>query len=337
MLASVRTRALGENGPQLPVIGLGSWLTLGAGLDERQGRACLARALELGVRLFDTADVYADGGAERMLGRALRGVPRADVLLASKCFFPMASRPGARGLSRAHILASIEGSLERLGTDYLDLYQCHRFDPDVPMEETIGAMSELVRRGAIRAWGVSEWSAVQIVEALWLAERHGGVAPVSNQPMYNALQRRIELDVLDTCAAHGVGVIAYSPLAQGVLSGKYVPGAPPPLGSRAADPDQGALLRSRMDDRVLARVAQLAPLAAELGLSTAQLAIAWCLREPALSCVLIGASSTSQIEAAVAAADVELPPATLHAIDDVLQSAPFDQYTGRAHVRARRR
>jgi aryl-alcohol dehydrogenase-like predicted oxidoreductase len=315
------------------VIGLGSWLTL----DARRGRACAARALELGVRLFDTADVYADGDAERELGRALREVPRESVRIASKCFFPMASRPHARGLSRAHILQSIEGSLERLGVTYLDLYQCHRFDPDTPLEETIGAMSELVRSGRIRAWGVSEWSAVQLVEALWLAERNGDVAPVSNQPMYNALQRRIELDVLDTCAAHGLGILAYSPLAQGVLSGKYAPGAPLPHGSRAADPEQGTLLRSRLDDGVLARVARLAPLARELGLSVAQLSLAWCLREPAVTCVLIGASTPEQVEAAVAAADVELAPDTLRAIDDALQSAPFDQYTGRPHVRARRR
>ncbi|HEX5661258.1 MAG TPA: aldo/keto reductase, partial [Polyangiales bacterium] len=223
-----------------------------------------------------------------------------------------------------------------LGVSYLDLYQCHRFDPDVPLEETIAAMSELVRQGLIRAWGVSEWSAVQIVEALWLAERHGCVAPVSNQPMYNALQRRIELDVLDTCAAHGLGILAYSPLAQGVLTGKYVSASTLPAGSRAADPVHGALLRSRLDERVLDRVAKLAPLAAELRISTAQLAIAWCLREPAVTCVLIGASVPEQVDAAVAASKVELPPETQRALDEVLQTAPLDQYTGRAHLRVRR-
>lgn len=329
----MRLRALGNSGLQVPVVGLGSWLTLGASVDEERGRACVRRALELGVRLFDTADVYADGEAERALGRALQHVPRESVLIASKCFFPMASRPDAKGLSRAHIFESIEGSLERLGTSYIDLFQCHRYDFETPLEETIDAMSELVRKGKVRYWGVSEWSAVQLVEALWKAERLRAVPPISNQPMYNALQRRIEIDVLDTCAAHGLGVLAYSPLAQGVLTGKYQPGAAAPAGSRAAQPDAGALLRARLDDAVLERVARLAPLARELGLSLAQLAIAWCLREPAVSCVLLGASSPEQIEQAVAASETKLSAQTLQRVDDILGSAPFDQYAGRPHTR----
>ncbi|MDB4986901.1 MAG: aldo/keto reductase [Myxococcaceae bacterium] len=329
-------RALGRSGLQIPVIGLGSWLTLGVGLDEERGQACVRRAWERGVRFFDTADVYADGEAERALGRALAQVPRASVTIATKCFFPLAGRPEARGLSRAHIMESIAGSLERLQTSYVDLLQCHRFDRDTPLEETVEAMSELVRKGLIRSWGVSEWSAVQLVEALWCSQKLGAIAPISNQPMYNALQRRIELDVLDTCDAHELGVLTYSPLAQGVLSGKYRPGQAPPAGSRAAHPQAGAVLRARLDDAVLARVARLAPLAEQLNLSMAQLAIAWCLREPAVSCVLIGASSPAQVDEAVAAADITLSEDTLRRIDEVLGTAPFDQYAGRLHVRSKR-
>ncbi|MDB4973954.1 MAG: hypothetical protein JWN48_2295 [Myxococcaceae bacterium] len=316
-------------------MGLGSWLTLGAASEEALGRACVARALELGVRLFDTADVYADGAAERALGRALRHVPRSSVLIATKCFFPLASRPDRRGLSRRHIEESVEASLERLGTSYIDLMQCHRYDPDTPLHETIEAMSDMTRQGKVRFWGVSEWTAVQLVEALWLAERHGAAAPVSVQSMYNALQRRLEIDVLDTCTAHRLGVLAYSPLAQGVLSGKYQPGAPPPAGSRAAHPEAGTLLRARLDDAVLARVARLQPVAARLGLTVAQLALAWCLREPAVSAVLIGASSPRQVEEAVAAADVELSADTLERLDEILGTAPVDQYTGRPPSRRR--
>lgn len=333
-LVAVRYRRLGSSGLRLSEVGLGTWLTAGTGVDEATMRAIVSRALDVGVNFFDTADVYAGGEAERVLGRALANVPRGRFVLATKVYFPTGDSPNERGLSRKHLTESIGDSLERLGVRTVDLFQCHRFDREVPLEETVATMSDLVRRGLIHHWGTSEWTSVEIARACAIAERHGLERPSSNQAMYNAIQRRVEFDVLDTCASFGVGLLAYSPLAQGVLSGKYLPGQEYPSGSRASDPDAGTLLRSRLDDDVLRRVESLGR--ALEGRRLTDVAIAFCLREPAVTSVLTGASNPEQIASNAAAVEAPLGTDTLSTIDSLLGSAPIDQYLGRPAARAPR-
>jgi voltage-dependent potassium channel beta subunit len=308
-------RQLGRSGLRVSEIALGSWLTFGATVDVPATVSIVRAALDAGIRFFDTADVYATGAAEEALREALRGATRHHLVIATKAFFPMSEDPNDRGLSRKHLFESVHGSLRRLGTDYVDLHQCHRFDPSVPLEETIRAYADLIRQGKILYWGVSEWSEIQIAEALRLADALGAPRPVSNQPQYSILRRGIERAVLPLCDREGVGQVVWSPLAQGVLTGKYRPGERPD-GTRAAHPFQSRFMEAFLTDAVLGQVESLRPIAADLGLSMAQLALAWCLRQPGVSSVIVGATRPDQLEENIAAAGRSLPPDVVKTIDD---------------------
>jgi aryl-alcohol dehydrogenase-like predicted oxidoreductase len=309
----VKYRRLGRSGTRVSEVILGSWLTFGSSVDEAATAACVRAALDLGIQTFDTADVYALGAAERALGKALAGVPRKDVVLATKCFWPTGQGPNDRGLSRKHVMESCHASLQRLGTDYVDLYQCHRFDPDVPLEETVRALEDLVRQGKALAWGVSVWTGAQVREALELARAAGGYGPVSNQPPYSLLERGIESEVLPASRALGVGQIVFSPLAQGVLTGKYAGGARPP-GSRGADEQRNRFMSQHLAPDVLARVQRFAAVAAEAGLTPARLALAWCLAQPGIDAVIVGATRPDQVRENAGAADVRLDDALVRRV-----------------------
>ncbi len=297
-------------------ISLGSWLTLGSSVDREATRELVHRAFDLGIDCFDSADVYANGAGEEALGHALRGIPRPYVVIATKAFFPMSERPNDRGLSRKHLFESVEGSLRRLGTDYLDLHQCHRMDPSTPIEETVCAYEDLIRQGKVLYWGVSEWDPAQILEACRSADARRAYRPISNQPQYSILRRQIEARVLPTCEREGLGQLVFSPLAQGVLTGKYSGGALP-TGTRAADSFRNQFMRAYLEPGTLDRVEALRPLAAELGLSLAQLALAWCLRSPAVASVIVGATRAEQLEENAKAAGVVLPPEIVAQIDAI--------------------
>jgi voltage-dependent potassium channel beta subunit len=299
-------RQLGRSGLRVSEVALGSWLTFGASVDVPATIDVVRAALDAGVNFFDTADVYAGGAAEEALREALRGVPRHRLVIASKAFFPMSEDPNDRGLSRKHLFESVHASLRRLGTDYLDLHQCHRADPSVPVEETVRAYEDLIRQGKLLYWGTSEWDAAQIEAALGAADRHGSVRPISNQPQYSLLRRGIERAVLPLCVREGIGQVVWSPLAQGVLTGKYRPGERPP-GTRAADPFQARFMEAFLTDDVLARVERLRPIAGDLGLTMAQLALAWCLRQEGVASVIVGATRPAQLAENAKASGVALP------------------------------
>jgi len=312
----MKYRRLGSSGLRVSEVSLGSWLTLGTGEDPAAARARIRRAYELGVNLFDTADVYHRGRAELVLGEALEGLPRRALVIASKCFFPMSDDPNDRGLSRKHVFESVEGSLRRLKTEYLDLHQCHRSDPDTPLEETVRAYDDLIRQGKLLYWGVSEWPPERILEVARLARESGAHAPISNQPEYSLLRRNAERHVLPACAEVGIGQIVFSPLAQGILTGKYSSGARP-AGSRAVDPESGRWMQDGLNDAVTNRVDELRPIAAELGLTLAQLALAWCLRISRISSVIVGATRTEQVEENVGASGVALSEEILARIEAI--------------------
>jgi voltage-dependent potassium channel beta subunit len=317
----MKFRHLGASGVKVSEIGLGSWLTYGSSVGEEAARRCIQRALDLGVNFFDTANVYGRGAAEQVMGRGLKDVPRDDYVLATKVFFPMGGGPNDRGLSRKHVMEQCHRSLERLGTDYVDLYQCHRPDPDTPVEETLRALDDLVTQGKVLYVGVSEWSAEQLEEARAI-QRELGLDPlVSNQPQYSLLYRAIEADVIPVSKQLGIGQVAWSPIAQGVLSGKYAPGDRPAPGTRAANPEDRNFMQLFMDDRVLEGVQRLRPIAERLGITMAQLAIAWVLREENVASAIVGATRPEQVGENVAAADVELAPEVLSAVDDALEGA----------------
>ena len=305
-------RSLGSSGLKVSVVGLGSWLTLGNAIDAKASERIVAHAFERGVNLFDTADVYAQGDGERALGAAIRSLPRHRLLLATKCFFPMSDDCNDRGLSRKHIHESLRASLQRLGTDYVDLYQCHRFDPETPVLETAMAMDDLIRRGLILYWGTSQWSAEQIKAVVELCQQEGLHRPISNQPLYNLFDRGIESSIVPTAAQHGIGQLCYSPLAQGVLTGKYMPGQPPPSGSRATDDRSNQFVGRYLSDARLLQAQQLVALGAAAGLTATQLALAFCLRDARISSVLVGARTPNQLDGSLAATDVALTTAQLH-------------------------
>ncbi len=309
-------RQLGSSGLRVSEISLGSWLTFGSAVDPDATRDLVHRAFDLGINLFDTADVYAGGAAEEALGRALRDLSRHHVVVASKCFFPMSENPNDRGLSRKHIVESVERSLRRLGTDYLDLQQCHRPDPHVAIEETVCAFEDLIRQGKLLYWGVSEWRAEHIVEACRVAELRNAYAPVSNQPQYSILRRGIERAVLPVSQRNGLGQIVFSPLAQGALTGKYSGGVRPG-GSRAADDQRNQFMDAFLEEEMLARVDRLQPLADELGLSMAQLALAWCLRTPGVSSAIVGVTRPEQLDDDVKASGRRLPVEVIDAIEEL--------------------
>ncbi len=309
-------RQLGRSGLRVSEVSLGSWLTLGSSVDRDATREIVQRAFDLGIDTFDTADAYAKGAGEEALGFALRGIPRPHVVIATKAFFPMSERPNDRGLSRKHLVESVEASLRRLGTDYLDLHQCHRMDPTTPIEETVCAYEDLIRQGKLLYWGVSEWGPAEIVDACRTADARRAYRPLSNQPQYSILRRQIEAKVLPTCEREGLGQIVWSPLAQGVLTGKYSGGARP-SGTRAADSFRNQFMGAYLEPEALARVDALRPLAAELGLSLAQLALAWCLRSPGVASVIVGATRVAQLEENAKASGVRIPAEIAARIDAI--------------------
>jgi voltage-dependent potassium channel beta subunit len=319
----VEYRQLGKHGLRVSEVCLGSWLTYGGTTEESVARQCIERAYDLGINFFDTANVYAGGEAEKIVGQVLQQYPRHSYVLATKVYFPMGNGPNDRGLSRKHILEQCDASLKRLGLDYIDLYQAHRYDPTVPLAETLMAFDHLVKQGKILYYGVSEWSAGQLAHAADLT-RMAGLAPIaSNQPYYNLLGRGIEKEILPLCRREGIGIINFSPLAQGILTGKYKPGESLPKGSRASDPRQNVFMnKGELDQTVLVKVQKLIPLAQQEGLSLTQLALAWCLRNPELSSVIIGSSKPEQVEENTGASGKTLSPETLKAIDEVLEIEP---------------
>ncbi len=300
-------RQLGSSDLEVSEISLGSWLTYGVGVEADKAKACLDRALDLGVNLIDTANVYGRGAAETFLGGALQGRPRDSYVLATKLFGDMGN--GDQGLSRVQVFKQIDASLARLKTDVVDLYQCHRYDPNTPLEETMQALSEIVRAGKVRYIGFSEWSPDQIEAAFDLAKQAGIEKFVSSQPQYSLLVRRPEKKVIPISAANGVSQIVWSPLAQGVLTGKYDPSSPPPDDSRAASDAMGGFIQRLMQKPVLEAVQSLKPVAQKAGLTLTQFSLAWVLREPNVASAIIGASRPEQVDENCAASGAKVDPA----------------------------
>lgn len=313
-------RHLGRTGIKVSEVSLGSWLTYGATVEQERAAACIHRAYELGINFFDTANAYAGGEAEKVVGKALADLRRDSYVLATKLYWPMDSGPNDRGLSRKHIMEQCHASLKRLGTDYVDLYYCHRYDTETPLEETLRAMDDLVHHGKVLYVGVSEWSAIQIAEAVRIAKELNLYRIEVDQPYYSMLGRGIEREVMPLCEREGIGIVPYSPLAQGVLTGKYKPGQPVPADSRAADESVGRFIQGNISEQNLLTVAKLSSLAAQLGLSVAQLALAWCLRKPIVSSVLVGATKPQQVEENVKASGVRLSETDLQQIEEILGS-----------------
>ena len=312
-------RHLGHSGLKVSELAYGNWITHGSQVAEEAAVACVNAALDEGITTFDTADVYAGGRAEEVLGRALKGQRREGLEIFTKVFWATGPGVNDRGLSRKHIVESIHGSLRRLQTDYVDLYQAHRFDHETPLEETLRAFDDLVRQGKVLYVGVSEWRAEEIERALKIADEMGFDRIVSNQPQYSMLWRVIEAEVVPLSAREGIGQVVFSPIAQGVLTGKYVPGQPPPAGSRATDDKGGAaFIRRFMNDDVLTRVQRLKPIAEDAGLTMAQLAVAWVLQNLGVSAAIVGASRPEQVRDNARASGVRLDPELLQRIDDVL-------------------
>ncbi len=312
---------LGRSGLVVSALAYGNWITHGGQVEEETALACVHRALDLGITTFDTADVYAQGRAEEVLGHALRGQRRESLEILTKVYWPTGPGPNDRGLARKHIFESIDGSLRRLGTDYVDVYQAHRYDGETPLEETLRAFDDLVRQGKILYAGVSEWSAEQIESALQIADDMGFDRIVSNQPEYSLLWRVIESEVVPLCEREGIGQIVWSPLAQGVLTGKYQPGQAPPPGSRATSANGRAFISELISDEVLRPVQEFAALARAAGHSPAAVALAWVLSNPNVAAAIVGATRPEQLDENVKALDVELEPELVRAVDQVLGPA----------------
>ncbi|KRE61565.1 aldo/keto reductase family protein [Nostocoides sp. Soil756] len=312
-------RYLGNSGLKISEITYGNWLTHGSQVENDAATACVRAALDCGISTFDTADVYANTKAETVLGEALKGERRESLEIFTKVYWP--TGPGGKndtGLSRKHIMESINGSLTRLQTDYVDLYQAHRYDTETPLEETMQAFADIVRQGKALYIGVSEWTADQIRAGHALA-KDLGIQLISSQPQYSMLWRVIEGEVVPACEELGISQIVWSPIAQGILTGKYKPGQAPPEGSRATDDKGGAnMIKRFMDDELLTRVQKLQPIADEAGLTMAQLAIAWVLQNDNVAAALVGASRPEQVESNVKAAGVKLEASALAAIDEAL-------------------
>jgi aryl-alcohol dehydrogenase-like predicted oxidoreductase len=312
-------RHLGASGLMVSEISYGNWLTHGSQIEEEAARACVKAALDAGITTFDTADVYAGTKAESVLGRALAGLRRESLEILTKVFWPTGPGWNDRSLSRKHIIEGIDGSLRRLQTDHVDLYQAHRYDHETPLEETMLAFADIVRQGKALYIGVSEWRAEEIRAAAELA-RELRVPLISNQPQYSILWRVIEAEVVPTCRELGMGQVVWSPIAQGVLTGKYKPGEPPPSGSRATDASGAAMIERFLDDDLLGRVQQLRPIADDLGLSMAQLAVAWVLQNDNVASAIVGATRPEQVTDNVKASGVKLDADVLARIDEVVGS-----------------
>jgi 1-deoxyxylulose-5-phosphate synthase len=309
----MKYRQLGSSDLNVSEVILGSWLTYGGGVERQQAEACVRKAFEIGINTIDTANVYGRGAAESFLGEVLQGIDRTSYILATKVYFPMS--PEDQGLSANQIYKQIDASLQRLRTDYIDLYQCHRYDQNTPLEETMAALTEVVRQGKARYIGFSEWSPAQVRSALNIpdVERF-----VSSQPQYSMLWRKPEAELFPFCAGNGIGQIVWSPLAQGVLTGKYKPGETIPQDSRAANDKMNGFMRDLLSDRILNAVQNLQPIAQRLNISMAQLALAWILRDQRVSGVIIGASRPEQVVDNAAAVDVHLDAAILQEIEEIL-------------------
>lgn len=311
-------RRLGNTGLKVSEISLGSWLTYGGYVEEQNATASIDKAYDLGINFFDTANVYMRGEAEIVVGKALKKYQRDSYVLATKVFWPMGDGPNDRGLSRKHIIEQCNASLKRLNTDYVDIYYCHRYDKETPLEETLRALDDLVRQGKVFYVGVSEWTAEQITEAVHLADKKLLDRIVVNQPQYSMLERYIEKEVLPVCEKHGIGQVVWSPLAQGVLTGKYKKGEKAPEGSRAAQENFKSLF-GLLTDENLDKVEQLKEVAADHQLSLPTLALAWILRQPNVASALVGASRPEQLEENVKASGVKLSDETLARIEDILR------------------
>ncbi len=317
-------RRLGRSGIKVSELSYGAWVTFGNQLDEKQAREIIHAAYDMGVNFFDNADIYAKGQAEILMGKAIKGLPREALVISSKVFWPTMPGPNGRGLSRKHIMESIHASLRRLDTDYLDIYYCHRFDPDTPIEEVVYTMNILIQQGKILYWGTSEWTAAQIAQAVYIARQHHLIPPVVEQPQYNMFhRRRVEVELTPIARELGIGLTTWSPLYSGILTGKYNEGIPE--GSRASL-ESMAWIRDRITPERIAIVRQLSDLAAELGVTTAQLAIGWLLRLKVVSSVITGATKIEQLKENLAAAEVlpKLTDEVLDRIEDILGNAPED-------------
>ena len=317
----MRYRRLGNGPLEVSELSFGTWLTIAGGIEHQQAVRCIHAALDHGITLFDTANQYGAGSAERILGKALRAYPRDHYLIATKLYFPVGDEPD-HGLSAAQIEKQLDCSLRRLGVDVIDLYQCHRYDKETPLEETLAALDRAIKSGKVRAIGFSEWTAEQIDAAAAICRGSGVAAFCSSQPQYSMLWRKPETAVFATCTRQGIGNLAFSSLANGVLTGKYVPGQPPPPGTRAANDQMNVFMESAgrhyRSDYLLEAVTKLKPIAADLNLSMPQLALAWVLRRPEVSSAIIGASRPEQIADNVRAIGVKLPEEALNRIDDAI-------------------
>lgn len=325
----MKYRRVGNSGLKVSEISLGSWLTYGTAVEKEAAEACVRTAFECGINFFDTANVYNRGEGEVAMGQALKPYPRSSYVLASKVYFPMGDGPNDRGLSRKHIIEQCEASLKRLGTDYLDIYFCHRYDDETSLEETLRALDDLVAQGKVLYAGTSEWTAAQIVDAVHIADKRNLRPIVVNQPIYNMFERYIENEILPMCEARGIGQVVFSPLAQGVLTGKYKLGRDIPADSRAASETGSKGIKRYMQRSVLEAVSELEKLAQEAGMKLSQLALAWVLRHPGVSSAIIGATKPEQIRENVKAVEITLTPDLLDAIEGIL--AKVTDYTPRRY------
>ncbi|CAM8634366.1 Tas Predicted oxidoreductases (related to aryl-alcohol dehydrogenases) [Candidatus Planktophila versatilis] len=316
-------RRLGSSGMYVSEISYGNWVTHGSQVESEAAAKCVKAALDCGITTFDTADVYAGTKAEVILGKALKGVRRESYELLTKVYWPTGPGKNDRGLSRKHIMESCNASLKRLKTDYIDLYQAHRFDVETPLEETLSAFDDLIRQGKVHYIGFSEWTAQQIAQALAIQDARGYNRFVSSQPQYSALWRVIEAEVVPLSKKEGIGQIVWSPMAQGVLTGKYLPGVKPPAGSRATDKKSGAgFISAFMKDEILVAVQNLKPIAADHDLTTSQLALAWVLQNENVSSAIMGATKPAQVKENVKAAGVKLSLDVMATIDKILGDLP---------------
>ncbi|MFW9995721.1 MAG: aldo/keto reductase family protein [Candidatus Odinarchaeota archaeon] len=315
----MKYRNLGKSGLKISEISIGAWLTYGGSVENEIAAACVTKAIESGINFIDIADVYARGKAEEVIGDIISDETynRKDLVISSKVFWPMSENVNDKGLNRKHIMESIEASLDRLGIDYLDMYFCHRYDYSTPLEETIEAMSDLVDSGLVHYWGTSVWSAVQLERAVWTANDLGAHPPRVEQPRYNMLDRFIERDIMDVCNHHGIGLVVWSPLGGGLLTGKYVDGMPE--GSRGATTEW---LKRELTTENLEKIEQLNAVATEKGMTMNQLALAWILRRPEISCAITGATKPEHVTSNVEASDKELDKETLEKIEEILQNEP---------------
>jgi voltage-dependent potassium channel beta subunit len=313
----MKYRRVGKAGLKISEIGLGSWLTYGGSVETKQAESIIQTALDRGINFLDLADVYSHGKAEEVVGQAIKGHLRSNLVISSKLFWPMSENINDRGLSRKHIMESVEKSLKRIGTDYLDIYFCHRFDPETEVEETVRAMGDLIQQGKILYWGTSDWSAAQIERAVGEAHFYRTYPPIVEQPGYNMLARHIEPEILPVCAQNGMGLTVYSPLAQGLLTGKYNDATP--SDSRGA---KTSWLEHSLTEANLEKTRKLSEVARSLDITLSQLALAWVLSHTEVSSAIIGATSMDHVKENIAAVDIELPLDTLEAIENIIENDP---------------